>query len=238
MEKPADAGNPVVTVNALDCVLKAGVAMVAVTRTEVCWVPALTTVRTVPSAAEVAEAGERLRPPTVEFSANATLTPGRAPPVESTTLKITEDVSANPVPFNPIDAGVAETNWMEPTAAAATVIVPVAVKLCEPTVALAVMTSEPLQPLAVYAALTLPVVVVTVPALAPATLLPDAATAASPCATQGELKVTDTEPPVYRVPVWSTIVTVRLVVPPADRLVLEVRIMPDWKLPPVPLPME
>jgi hypothetical protein len=40
-------------------------------------------------------------------------------------------------------------NWIDPTEAAATVTVPVAVKLVVPTVALAVMTSAPLQPFAV-----------------------------------------------------------------------------------------
>jgi hypothetical protein len=110
MEKPADAGNPVVTVNTLDCVLTAGDAMLAVTRTEVCWVPELTTVCTVPSEAEVAVAGEILIPPTVELRLNVTLTPGRAPPVESTTLKMTVDVSARPVPFSPIVTGDAEMN--------------------------------------------------------------------------------------------------------------------------------
>src|ERR1700722_13392653 len=110
MEKPAEAGNPVVTVNTLDCVLSAGDAMVAVTRTEVCWVPELTTVCTVPSDADVAVAGDRVIPPTVVLRLNATPTPGRGPPVESTTLKMTVEVSPNPVPFSPISTGEADSN--------------------------------------------------------------------------------------------------------------------------------
>ena len=61
-------GNPVVTVRLLDWVLSAGDATAAVTRTAVCSVPELTTVWTVPSAAVVALAGERLSPPAVVFS--------------------------------------------------------------------------------------------------------------------------------------------------------------------------
>ena len=110
MEKAAEAGNPVVTVSWLDCVLRAGEAMVAVTRTTVCTVPELTTVCTVPSAADTALAGERLIPPTVVSSAKDTVTPDRAPPVESVTLNITVEVSLSPVPFKPIVVGVADTN--------------------------------------------------------------------------------------------------------------------------------
>ena len=138
-----------VTVSALDWVLSAGEEMLAVTRIDVCWVPELTTVCTVPSAAEVAVAGDRVIPPTVVLRVNETLTPGRAPPVESTTLKMTIEVSARPVPFSPIETGEAETNWIDPIAAAATVTVPVAVRLVEATVVVAVMTSAPLQPFAV-----------------------------------------------------------------------------------------
>src|SRR5437660_9245436 len=127
---------------------------------------------------------------------------------------------------------------MDPMAAAATVTVPVAVRLLEPTIADVVMTSGPLQPLAVYVALTLPVVVITVPGLVPAVELPEAAIAASPCATQGELKVTVTEAAVYRVPFWSTMDTCRLVVPPADSEAVEMPMMPDWKPLPLPLPIE
>jgi hypothetical protein len=89
---------------------------------------------------------------------------------------------------------------MDPMAAAATVIVPFAVRLELPTVAVAVTTSAPLHPVAVYVAATLPVVVTTVPAVAPAVLPPEAAMVASPCATHGELKLTVVVAPVYKVP--------------------------------------
>jgi hypothetical protein len=69
-------------------------------------------------------------------------------------------------------------------------------------------------------------------------LLPEAAIAASPCATHGELNVTVTAAPVYSVPVSSTIVTLRLAVPPAESEVLESWIIPDWKPLPLPLPIE
>ncbi len=84
--------------------------MLAVTLTTVCTGPALTTVCTVPSAADVALEGDRLIPPTVVSRANETVTPARAPPVESVTLKTTVEVSLRPVPLRPIVVGVAETN--------------------------------------------------------------------------------------------------------------------------------
>ena len=71
-----------------------------------------------------------------------------APPVESVTLKITVEVSLRPVPLSPIVVGVAETNWIEPIAAAAIDTVPVAVRFWLAAVALAVMVSVPLQPFA------------------------------------------------------------------------------------------
>src|SRR5581483_3001418 len=107
MENALEEGKPVLTVSALDSVERAGLAMEAFTRTVLWAVPELTTVWTVPSAAEVAEAGEIVRPPTFESRAKVTLTPGRAPPVESVTLKITVEVSLRPVPFSPIVEGVA-----------------------------------------------------------------------------------------------------------------------------------
>jgi hypothetical protein len=134
-------GRPVLTVNALDSVESAGLAIVAFTLTVLCAVPELTTVCTVPSAAEVAEAGEIVRPPTFESRLKATEAPARGPPVASVTLNNTVDVSPSPVPFKPMVAGVADTNCIDPMAAAATVIVPVAVRLAVPTTALAVMTS-------------------------------------------------------------------------------------------------
>jgi hypothetical protein len=69
-------------------------------------------------------------------------------------------------------------------------------------------------------------------------LLPEAAIVAEPDATHGELNVTVTAAPVYSVPVWSTIVTSRLAVPPAETLALERWIIPAWKPAPLPLPIE
>ena len=166
---------------------------VAVTRTAVCSVPALTTVCTVPSAPETAVAGDRLNPPAVVLRLNATVTPGRAPPLESTTLNTTVDVSFSPVPLSPMEAGVADTNWIEPIEAAATVTVPVAVRFVLATAAVAVMTSGPLHPFAVYVASMVPVVLVTVSAVLPAVLVPEAAIVASPVEMQVELNVTVTD---------------------------------------------
>jgi hypothetical protein len=139
----------VLTVNWLDCVLSAGLAMEAVTRTVECSTPALTTVCTVPFAPDTADAGDMPIPPAVVLRAKFTVTPDLAPPLESTTLNTTMDVSFNPVPLSPMEDGVADSNWIEPIAAAATVTVPVAVRAAVPTVVLAVMTSGPLQPTAV-----------------------------------------------------------------------------------------
>ena len=96
---------PVVIVSALDWVLRAGDAIVAVTRTAVCSVPELTTVCTVPSAADTADVGDRLMPPALVFRVKLTVAPGRAAPVESTTLKMTVEVSGNPVPLRPSEGG-------------------------------------------------------------------------------------------------------------------------------------
>ena len=85
---------------------------------------------------------------------------------------------------------------MEPTVAAATVTVAVAVRAWLPTVAWAVMTSDPEQPFAVYVAVTVPLVVVTWPDELPAVLVPEAAIVASPCEMQGELKLTVTDVPL------------------------------------------
>src|SRR6266496_6598286 len=98
-EKALDLGRPVVTASTPDCVDNAGLAIDAVTTTDVCAVPELTTVWTVPSDPEVAFAGASDIPPTVVLSAKLTSTPGRGPPLESTTLKITVEVSLRPVPF-------------------------------------------------------------------------------------------------------------------------------------------
>src|SRR5579862_8734074 len=131
-------------------------------------------------------------PPTLVFKVKLTVAPGRGPPEESTTLKTTVEVSPSPVPFNPIVVGVAETNWIDPIAAAATVTVPVADRLCDPTVALAVIVSVPLHPLAVYVMEAMPVEVVIVPAGGGVPPLALARIVAWPFATQGELNVTVT----------------------------------------------
>ena len=67
---------------------------------------------------------------------------------------MTVEVSLRPVPLRPMVEGVAETNWIEPTAAAAIVTVPVAVKLVVPpaelvTLAVAAMTSARCNPFGV-----------------------------------------------------------------------------------------
>jgi hypothetical protein len=84
----------------------------------------------------------------------STVTPERGPPLESTTLKMTVEVWLRPVPLRPIVAGVADTNWIDPTAAAAIVMVPVAVNVdvvpaLLVTEAVAVIVSDPLHPIAV-----------------------------------------------------------------------------------------
>ena len=110
----------------LDCVLSAGEAILAVTRTDVCTVPELTTVCTVPSEADMADAGARLRPPTVESRENDTVAPALGAPVVSVTVKITTEVAARPVPLRPIELGLADVNCIEPIADAVTDTVPVA----------------------------------------------------------------------------------------------------------------
>jgi hypothetical protein len=66
-------------------------------------------------------------------------------------LKTTVEVAdppALPTPFSVMFDGVAEMNEIEPIAACATVTVPVAVKLWLFALAVAVITSLPLQPVA------------------------------------------------------------------------------------------
>jgi hypothetical protein len=92
-----------------------------------------------------------------------------------------------------MEDGVADSNWIEPIAAAATVTVPVAVRFVLDTAALAVITSGPLQPFAVYVASMVPVVLATVFAVVPAVLVPDAAMVASPWEMHEELNVTVTD---------------------------------------------
>src|SRR6516162_3720915 len=85
-ENVPEVGSPVVTVRLLDWVVNAGLAIDAVTRTEVCCVPELTIVCTVPSGPEFADAGANATPPTFVLSTKFTATFGRGAPVKSTTL--------------------------------------------------------------------------------------------------------------------------------------------------------
>jgi hypothetical protein len=158
---------------------------------------------TVPSDEDVADVGVRLSPPTVVFRAKVTGTPERGPPLESTTLNMTVEVSLSPVPFRPIVGGVAETNWIDPIAAAAIVMLPVAerfsvVPAAVVKVAVAVISSVPLQPIAVYVTCAMPVLVDTDPAgrVEPA----GPAIAAVLAATQGELNTIVTGVPEKSVP--------------------------------------
>jgi len=122
--------------------------------------------------------------------------------------------------------GVAETNSMDPTDAAATVTVPVAVS-CDPlAIAVAVITSAPEHPVAAYVALATPVIVVTGEVIV-----------ARPVAEHVEEKLTSTlwVKSVFAVP--STIDTVRLVLPPAESVGEDTAKMPSWNAAPVPVPM-
>src|ERR1700692_4158397 len=130
---------------------------------------------------------------------------------------------------------------MDPTAAAAIVTVPVALRfdvvpLALVTFAVAVMVSEPLQPFAVYVASAVPVLVDTEPA---GSVDPTGPTiVAVPAATHGELNTTVTGVPEYKVPVLSTIEAWTVAEPPAPSMVGVISSAPLVKEPPVPLPME
>ena len=146
-------GIPVVIVSSLDWVVIVGItpATVAVTRTAVATVPACTTVWTCPFASVMPDAGARMMPPTVVSSEKLTVAPARGPPDVSSTWKMTVEVSwlpAAPVPLMATLVGVAETNTIEPTEAAATMTVPVADSSLPLTEAVAVIRSDPLQPFA------------------------------------------------------------------------------------------
>ena len=84
-----------------------------------------------------------------------------------------------PVPRNATFVGFADTKITDPMVPAATVTVPFADNGVLPTAALAVMTSAPLQPVATYVALALPVLVTT-----------GVVIVACPVDWQGELKLT------------------------------------------------
>ncbi len=147
-------GMPVDTVKALDSVeivAPPAAVVVAVTRTVVATVPPLTMVCTWPAASVVPEAGAMVMPPTLVLSEKVTVAPARGPPEVSSTLKMTVEVAeppALPTPFSVMVAGVAEMKAIDPTAACATVTVPVAVRFWLFALAVAVITSLPLQPVA------------------------------------------------------------------------------------------
>jgi hypothetical protein len=86
-------------------------------------------------------------------------------------------------------------------------------------------------------AVALPLAVTIVLAVVPAVLGAEAAITANPWAMHGESKVTSTGAVVYNVPAWSTIVTLRLAVPPADRELLDRAILPLSNVLPLPLPI-
>src|SRR5512138_3718008 len=161
-EKLESVGMPVVTVSWLDCVEMGCVALVTVakTRTEVATVPAFTTVCARPWLSLVALADVNTMPPTDVFSEKVTVAPVTGPLDASRTRNTTVEASgcvALPVPWSAMLSGVAETNSIEPTVAAAAVIVPFADRGWLPTVAVAVMTSEPEQPEATYVTVARPV---------------------------------------------------------------------------------
>src|SRR5579862_472464 len=199
----------------------AGGEMDAVTFTEVATVPASTTICTRPceSLVAVADEGVSVIPPTLELSLKLTGVPLRGPPEASSTLNTTVELSgrlASPVPLSAMLVGVAEMNEIDPIAACATVTVPVAVYESVAIVVVAEITSLPLQPLAEYVTVAIPVVVVTV---ACGWML------AVPAATQAELKVMVADW-AYRVPSDCCNETVRLVLPPAETLALLMPITP------------
>jgi hypothetical protein len=148
---------PVEIVKALDCVeieTPVEVVVVAVMRTVVATVPPVTTVCIWPLASVLPEVGVIVMPPTVVLGVNVTGAFGLGPPELSRTLNTTVEVAVElpfelaPVPLSVMLDGVADTNSIEPIVAAATLIVPVAVKLVPLTTAVAVMGSLVLQPVA------------------------------------------------------------------------------------------
>ena len=124
---------------------------VALTRTLVATEPAETTVCTNPPTSLVTEVGVISMPPIVVFSEKSTVASGTGPPLESVTRKRTVDVSCRPmppVPSRPILSGSALTNSIDPTVAGSTVNVATAVKTKPSTLAVAVTSSVPAQPVA------------------------------------------------------------------------------------------
>jgi hypothetical protein len=148
-----------------------------------------------------AVSGDRVTEPVLVGRLKVTVAPGRGAPVESTTRKTMVEVSATPVPFRPMVEGVAVRNCMDPIVPAATVMVPLAVRDFAATVAVPVMTSAALQPLAVYVAFSDPVDDITEFGVVPAVLTPEGVIAARPVPRHCDPNARVTEAPVYRAPV-------------------------------------
>src|SRR3989338_7372692 len=135
------------------------VQVLAVTRTGVLTVPALTLVTTSPLASEVAvPPGVSVIPPTVVLSPKLTVLPLSGMPPVSSTLKVTWAVSMPPVPFKEMLAGAEVTYWIEPAVGA--VMVKVAEEDAIPLTE-AVIVSVPAQPLSRYEPVALPFTVTT-----------------------------------------------------------------------------
>ena len=114
---------------------------------------------------------------------------------------------------------------IEPIAAAATVMDPLADRGLLPIVAVAVIRSEPLQPLATYVAVATPLLVLTGEVIV-----------ARFCPAQFELKVTVADC-VYNVPSDCCRNTRKVVLPPAERTALEISITEGWNDAPEGLPI-
>ena len=155
---------PVVIVSPFDWVVsvvpRVAPGVVAVTLTGVLTVPALTLVTTDPAASEVAVEGVGVSviPPTVVLKPKVTVLPLIGFPPVSTTLNTTCEVDTPPVPFKEMLAGVAETNWIEPTVGGVTT------RLVEADVipaTEALIASVPAQPLSRYEPVATPATVAT-----------------------------------------------------------------------------
>src|SRR5450755_991720 len=123
------------------------------------------TVWTLPLASVTPEEGVNVTPPTVVDNEKSTVAPGLGPPPLSSTWNTTVDVDEPPMlpsPLSVMVGGVADMNLMEPIAAGETVTVPLAERFWLFGVVLAVTKSLPLQPVATYVAVAVPLVVVTV----------------------------------------------------------------------------
>lgn len=160
-EKPELSGIPVVIDNWLDWVVSVVPAIApdveAVTRTGVLTVPALTVATTKPCASEIPVSAANDSPPTVVLSPNVTVFPliGLLP--ASTTLNVTAELGAPPLPFNAILVGLADIYCRAPTAGA--VMVNTAEEVARPVPTVAVIVSVPAQPLSWYEAIATPLTV-------------------------------------------------------------------------------